>query len=325
MPLVSVVIPLYNKEPHIRRAIDSILAQKVQDFEILVIDDGSTDKSAEIVKNYTDSRIQLIQQENSGVSAARNRGIKEATAEIIAFLDADDEWLPTFLETILLLKKKYPEAGAYATAYFIEKNGVKYEAHIKAIPPKPWGGIITRFFYTAIFCEPITSSTVCIQKTVFNNIGLFIEGEWYGEDTEMWGRIALQYDIVFSWNFGAIIYQTNAINRATKSKKFVKEHPATRMCLNYINNNKKEINPALLKDLSKYIERLKLKTSARALNSGNPKYAREILAKCNSKDFIRNKIYIYLLSYLSPNMFHFLIQIKQKFCMYVCKIPLIPR
>lgn len=312
MPVFSVVIPLYNKEPHICRALDSVLTQTFQDFEILVIDDGSTDKSAEIVKNYTDPRILLIQQENAGVSAARNKGIKEATAEMIAFLDADDEWLPTFLETILRLKKKYPEAGAYTTAYFIEKNGVKYEAHIEYIPPKPWEGIITRFFYTATLCEPVTSSTVCIQKTVFNHIGLFIEGEWYGEDTEMWGRMALRYDIAFSWDFGAIIYQT-AINRAIKSKKFIKEHPATRMCLKYINANKNEIDPTLLKDMSGYIENTKLKASSMALMSGNPKYAREILAGCNFKYFMRDKIFIYLLSYLPSCIFYFLINIKKKF------------
>ncbi len=96
MPLISVVIPLYNKEPYIKRAIDSILAQKIQDYEIIVIDDGSTDKSAEVVKSFPDPRIRLIQQENAGVSAARNRGIEEAKAELIAFLDADDEWTPIF-------------------------------------------------------------------------------------------------------------------------------------------------------------------------------------------------------------------------------------
>lgn len=89
MLLTSVVIPLYNKESHIKRA--TILTQKIQDFEIVIVDDGSTDKSTEVVKSFTDPMIRLIQQENAGVSAARNRGIKEANADLIEFLDTDNE------------------------------------------------------------------------------------------------------------------------------------------------------------------------------------------------------------------------------------------
>ena len=90
MPEVSTVIPLYNKGPHIERAIRSVLGQMFQDIEIIVIDDGSTYNGACVVKDISDPRIRLIQQENARVSAARNRGIKEANADLIAFLDADD-------------------------------------------------------------------------------------------------------------------------------------------------------------------------------------------------------------------------------------------
>jgi len=116
VPAVSVVIPLYNKGPHIARALNSVLAQTFQDFEVIVVDDGSTDDGAEVVRGVDDPRIRLIQQENRGVSAARNRGIEAARAELIAFLDADDEWLAEHLETIIRLRRNALEVGIYATS-----------------------------------------------------------------------------------------------------------------------------------------------------------------------------------------------------------------
>ena len=109
MVLVSVVIPLYNKKNYIRRAIRSVMMQTIEDFEIIIIDDGSIDGSGDVVKTFLDSRIRLIRQENQGVSVARNNGVSNSRADFIAFLDADDEWLPRQLEDLLRLRKKYPE------------------------------------------------------------------------------------------------------------------------------------------------------------------------------------------------------------------------
>jgi glycosyltransferase involved in cell wall biosynthesis len=104
---ISVVIPLYNKAEHIQRSVDSVLAQTYRDFELLVVDDGSVDGSGDIVREYADSRIRVIVQANAGPGAARNRGLREARGEYIAFLDADDEWLPTYLEEQLRFFEKY--------------------------------------------------------------------------------------------------------------------------------------------------------------------------------------------------------------------------
>lgn len=119
MVAVSVVIPLYNKEQYIERTIISILSQTFQDFEIIIVDDGSTDGSVERAETWADDRIKVLKMEHKGASAARNKGILAATAELITFIDADDEWKPGFLEKIIYLKDKYPECGAYATSYEI--------------------------------------------------------------------------------------------------------------------------------------------------------------------------------------------------------------
>ena len=113
----SVVIPLYNKAECVKHTIESVLAQTIDDFEIVVIDDGSTDSGASVVQGINDNRIRLIQQENQGVSAARNTGISNAKGEIVAFLDADDIWMPDFLATVEILFNEFPEANIACINY----------------------------------------------------------------------------------------------------------------------------------------------------------------------------------------------------------------
>ena len=296
-PEVSVVIPLFNKGRYIARAINSVLAQTFQDFEVIVVDDGSTDDGAVVVKGFDDPRIQLIQQENRGVSAARNRGIEAARAELVAFLDADDEWLPGFLETVMRLRSKFPRAGAYATAYFIQYYRHIQEADIKYLPSKPWEGIIPRFFQVAARSEPITSSSVCIPKNTFDMIGVFAIGKWWGEDTEMWGRIALHYHIAFSRKPGAI-YHYGAANRANERIKVETEHPFIKTGLDYIQGIEKNISTTELDDLREYLEVIKLKIVSRSLKSGNPKFARKVLKECKTKNFRKEKNILTVISFL---------------------------
>ncbi|MFA6873908.1 MAG: glycosyltransferase family A protein, partial [Bacteroidaceae bacterium] len=121
--MISVIIPLYNKERYIKRAICSVLNQSFGNFEIVVINDGSTDNSASIVESIDDTRIKLINQKNTGVSAARNKGIAESKYDFIAFLDADDEWKENHLAIIASLIEKYPLCGVFATSYYFLKKG----------------------------------------------------------------------------------------------------------------------------------------------------------------------------------------------------------
>ena len=212
---ISVVIPLYNKARHIQRAILSVLAQTYQDFELLVVDDGSTDGSGEVVRQMTDPRIRLIAQDNAGVSAARNRGIQEATGEWIAFLDADDEWLPCFLETMMGLRYRHPEAGIYATAYRYTKNDATWRPEFSHCCTTPGGGLLDDYFHAAMGPPPVSATAVMIPKSILAEVGNFPDGIRRGEDLQTWTRIALRYRVAWSSAEGAI-YHLSADNRACK-------------------------------------------------------------------------------------------------------------
>ena len=202
---ISVVIPLFNKALYIERALHSILAQTITDFELIVIDDGSTDGGCNIVKNLNGDRIRLIQQENSGVSAARNQGIVEAKGELIAFLDADDEWLPEFLETVIRLRDRYPEAGAFATAYQVDKGGgLMRNRKIRGYRKNQWEGIIPNYFKTRTTL--VCSSAVAVKKEVFEKTGTFRVEAKRAEDLDLWLRIATYFAIAYSNKPQAIWY-----------------------------------------------------------------------------------------------------------------------
>ena len=219
-PMISVVITLFNKAPYIQRALNSIFNQTHQDFEIIVIDDGSTDKGAEIVNKISDSRIHLIQQQNVGVSIALNWGIQKSTTDLIAFLDADDEWKSEYLNTILRLKDKYPKAGMYATTFeMVTKTGQKILPQSSGIPTNSWEGILPNFFRDSLPDVPFVRSSMAIYKKVINKVGGFPEDVRFGEDIDLAVRIALRYPIAFN-NAAYVIYHLEDENRAGKKYHF---------------------------------------------------------------------------------------------------------
>ena len=197
--MITVVIPLYNKESSIARALDSVLAQTYQDFEVVVVDDGSTDDGAAVVEQYTDSRIRLICQANAGVSAARNRGIEEANGEYVAFLDADDEWLPEFLEEIVALQQEFLDCRAFATNYIINSRGVKSPTILRKIPIQGEHGVLSNYFEVASCSHPpVCSICVCIERELLQHIGGFPLGITSGEDLLTWARIAVHTHWAYS-------------------------------------------------------------------------------------------------------------------------------
>ena len=126
---VSVVVPLYNKAPYVIRCLRSVSAQTYRDFETIVIDDGSTDGSDRIVDTFSEPRLRAFRQANGGPGAARNRGVREARGEYVAFLDADDEWLPEYLASSVRALDEAPNAATVSSSYFEEPKRRRGTAH----------------------------------------------------------------------------------------------------------------------------------------------------------------------------------------------------
>jgi glycosyltransferase involved in cell wall biosynthesis len=224
-PDISVVIPLYNKERYIRRTIDSVLCQTFQNFECIIVD-SSNDGSTDIIRKYADPRIVHIKRERIKAAKARNLGVERANAELIAFLDADDEWQPNHLETLLNLKKKCPSAGLFSTAYVkLKPDGKPMVMLFLGIPPPPWEGYLEHYIR---ICsrgdDPVNSSSTAVLRKIFNAEGGFPEDLDYGEDQYLWGEIALHYSIAYSWK-GLTIYHTEASDRICNEPHRIDEHP----------------------------------------------------------------------------------------------------
>lgn len=192
----SVIIPLYNKAPYVRKALETVCAQTYRDYEIIVINDGSTDNSAIIAEEFLNSvegiNYKILQQKNAGVAAARNNGVAQASGDYIAFLDADDWWEPTYLERMAQLIADYPEAGLYTSNYYYHKDGVNI---VKVDIPTGYFNYPKEYFNN--FAMPVWTGATMVPNKVFNKMEGFPLGIKLGEDFLMWARIALQYKVAF--------------------------------------------------------------------------------------------------------------------------------
>lgn len=214
----SVVIPLYNKRQEIEGTVRSVLAQSYAPHEIIVVDDGSTDGSGEIVESIGSPKVRLVRQTNAGECAARNRGIAEATGEYIALLDADDSYLPEFLEHVVTMIERWPDCGAYATGFYVTTQKGDY---LGRTPDRE--GIVDDFFRTSMTRFVCTASSVVIPRSVFDAAGGFPDGMALGGDQFMWIKIATLFPVCFSPRplaryFVAAANRSAAIYRSEKTK-----------------------------------------------------------------------------------------------------------
>ena len=199
--MFSIIIPLYNKEKFIKRALDSILNQSFQEFEIIVVNDGSKDNSEEKVKEVSDPRIKIINQVNAGVSAARNRGAEEAQYKYLAFLDADDIWDKYFLSEIKNMIEQYPNAGIYAANnYFIYPDGKKLKNEVGDLFAGKAEGLLEDYFelFAELQRSPFSNSNFCVPREIYNDMGGYKVGVKLTEDSDLWCRIAFRYPIAYT-------------------------------------------------------------------------------------------------------------------------------
>jgi len=211
----SVVIPLYNKKAHIVDTVKAVLKQTLPPFEIIVVNDGSTDGGAEALAECNFENVRIITQTNAGVAAARNTGINASRTEFVALLDADDLWLPHFLEEVQALTRAYPEAGMFSCAYQYKlgENQFFNPALSKKYCPTR-AGILRHFFAMMANGDlPLTMSSIVIRKSLFDAIGGFPVGETMGEDQDFLFRAALARPIAYSPKVLAM-YVLSSDNRA---------------------------------------------------------------------------------------------------------------
>lgn len=192
-PTISVIIPLYNKEREIEGTIRSVLAQRLQPLEIVVVDDGSTDRSAALVEAIPSPLIRLVRQPNAGECAARNRAIAESRGELLALLDADDEWEEGFLEEIASLYREFPGCGIYSTAFRVVSHDGIFPA-----PTPTRRGIVENFFRDSAHRYVSIPSASAIPRQVIDRVGGFPDGMKMGGDLYMWIKIARRYPVCFS-------------------------------------------------------------------------------------------------------------------------------
>ena len=227
-PLFSVIIPLYNKENYIKRAINSVLKQTFQNFEIIIVDDCSTDKSLSVVKSIKDKRVNIFsRKQNKGPHFARNFGIRRARGKYIAFLDADDKYKSFFLMTVVNLIFKYPDIKIYATSF---EKIYSFMPTIKTSYGKSKDCIVNNFIEKIVENKSFSlhlSSTI-IEKKLLIYAGLFCSHKQYeqidisGEDIDLFIRLSMYYNkVAYSNRICSVYYRTteNSISRTVSNKQ----------------------------------------------------------------------------------------------------------
>ena len=293
MSFFTVIIPLYNKENFVRDAIKSILNQTFTDFELLIANDCSTDKSVEIATEFLSEKVQLIHHEkNSGLSATRNTGIKKAKSNYVTFLDADDVWKPHFLETIYNLIQNFPEARIFGTNYEENWKGtLKTPINGSELLEKNYKGYIDFFkinLRQGIYCH----GSVCFHKEVFDKIGYYNEFIQYSEDLDFNIRANYHFKLAYD-KTPQMIYYMQTENQITQNSLENKTIPDFYLYEDWTKNN-----PNLKKylDFERYVlgKRLKKNNDLRwkkmiaNINSNNLNWKQNLLLKLPS--FVLNSL-----------------------------------
>jgi glycosyltransferase involved in cell wall biosynthesis len=224
---ISIIIPTYNRARYVTEAVESVFAQTFKDYEVIVVDDGSTDNTQTVLEPYME-RIRYVWQKNRGVWAARNRGISEARGEFIAFLDSDDLWETAALETLLDTFQEEAVAVSASANRLIRQDGNLLGGFEKKRSPGPY--FTTRSLLGSDFCLPGHA----YRKSCFASCGLFSESLSIGEDLDMWLRVSMRFRLRYIETplVRRRLHDANLISDSKKPayhlrivEKFAQEHP----------------------------------------------------------------------------------------------------
>lgn len=217
-PRFSIIVPLYNKAPYVKKALDSIVSQSFKEWECIIVDDGSTDNSAAICEEFSNSltrslsnSIRLIRQPNFGVAKARNVGVENSQGEYVCFLDADDWWKPTFLEEMDRLIREYPDAGLFATNYVYYKPG---KTHVALHLDRGYMNYPVAYLHGEM---PVWTGATCMPRRVFDEMEGFPLGIKLGEDFLLWAKTALYYKVAFCEK--ALAYYNNDVPASLRATR----------------------------------------------------------------------------------------------------------
>lgn len=305
IPKISVVIPLYNKEEHILDTLNSIYEQSVQPDEVIVIDDGSTDNGVALAQQSGHKNLRVICQKNQGVSVARNNGVSLAKNDYVAFLDADDVWLPFYLEQMIALIKKYPKAGMYASKYqCVTQAGEYSDAKIVMQSIHPEGGLIDNYFEIAAEGDlPFMMSSTLVHKSVFEKVGGFPAGEAMGEDQDFFAKIALQLPIAYSPNIN-LLYSLDAQNKATVNNIPSKECPYSQRLNTLVQSRNMDSKTSKAKSIMRYCAAHLCYLAKLNIQAGKVAEAKALLAdpRCDLKPMHKIGLYVIAVSQQLMNL-----------------------
>jgi hypothetical protein len=258
---VSVIIPLYNKAAYIARTLDSVFAQSFTDYEIVVIDDGSTDGGGEIVRRIADPRVRLITQPNAGQGAARDRGMREAHGDLFVFLDADDEWRPDCLAHLTALVRDFPQAGAAGVRYaMVNHDGTLEPARVSGLPAGFTRGLLPDYYACALLDPPLWSSSTAIPRRTFEELRPAASPAKFGEDLFLWSQIANRYPVAYDTAVQAL-YHREAEGRVMQTCRETGEMPVVTLLRRGLADGTVADTPAV----RAYVSKLQLETLSRML------------------------------------------------------------
>jgi glycosyltransferase involved in cell wall biosynthesis len=271
---------MYNKEQYIQRTLNSVQRQVVTDYEVLIVDDGSTDGSAAAVEPFlNDRRFRLIRQQNTGEGGARNRGLREAAGSITAFIDADDEWLPSHIQSILNLAALFPTAGFYATGYrSIYRNNFSVSRTINRRSPC----LIQDYYRFAASGHSVHISSVAMKRCAATSGVFFSENERIGADLEFYLRLSLKTTLAYDPRISSI-YRCDIQGSVMSETVWSRDMPLTGQYLaNSLAEN--QIPRSLIPSAQMYLRRIVVGHALSGLSLGRKAEALALLTLSSGLD-----------------------------------------